>query len=221
MRKFALTFIFALPCTFYGQTMPVVSNSLTSNEAVSSSSSDSPGSSIPNPSAATSKPADYPREAQVGSVSESFVYAEVPGLYGANRSLVGFAVTPEINLMSKVGLQADFETMSVRGILYPDQSRIILAAGPRVSFAPLLHVNPFVYAEAGEMRLSIEYAPIDWNPVVKGGFGFDYKVAKHFSLQLIPGEYLGQYQDNGRWLNGFSSRVGIKFSLVRSRYPSV
>jgi hypothetical protein len=71
------------------------------------------------------------------------------------------------------------------------------------------------------MRLSIEYAPIDWNPVVKGGFGFDYKVAKHFSLQLIPGEYLGQYQDNGRWLNGFSSRVGIKFSLVRSRYPSV
>jgi hypothetical protein len=132
---------------------------------------------------------------------------------------MGYSATPEIDIVPRLGMQGDFETVWVRAIRYPDQGRILMAAGPRFNFSPRHHVNPFAFAEGGEVRLSTSLKPVNWNPIVKAGFGFEYKLNPHFSLQIVPGEYLGQLLDNGTWDHAYTSRVGIKFNLTRRRYP--
>jgi hypothetical protein len=105
----------------------------------------------------------------------------------------------------------------MRSILV-EQNRLLMAAGPRFNLAPRSRFTPFVYAEGGEMRLAaggVNY--VDWNPVAKGGFGFQSKLSRTFAITLVPGEYLGQYQDNGTWLHSFSARAGITFLLDRGR----
>jgi hypothetical protein len=55
----------------------------------------------------------------------------------------------------------------------------------------------------------------DWSVVAKGGLGFDYKIVRGFGLQIIPGEYIGQNNDNGSWLHSYSARAGFVFSFFR------
>jgi len=151
----------------------------------------------------------------VGSLTESFVYVFNDAQYGHNRSLMGWSTVPEVNLTNHIGFEGDFASLYVRSI-YPGQGRLLIAAGPRFNFAPHSRIKPFLFAEAGEMRLTTQYSPIkDWNPVVKGGFGFEYRVTRGLALTLVPGEYLGQYQDDGSWNHSFTSRVGITFNLYR------
>jgi hypothetical protein len=167
---------------------------------------------VPSPIYAEVSPS---RQAPAGSLTESFVYVFNDAQNGHNRSLMGWSVVPEINLAKRFGLEGDFASLYVRSV-YPGQGRLLIAAGPRYTFAPRSKVTPFVFAEGGEMRLSTQFSPIkDWNPVAKGGFGFEYRVTPGFALTLVPGEYLGQYQDNGLWKHSFTSRVGLTFSLRR------
>jgi hypothetical protein len=154
----------------------------------------------------------YP--APVGSVTESFVYVFNDAQYGHNRSLMGWSAIPEVNLTKHIGFEGDFVSLYVRSI-YPGQTRFIAAAGPRYNFAPRSKFTPFIFAEGGEMRLSSQRSLAkDWNPVVKGGFGFEHRVSDRFALTLVPGEYLGQYQDDGSWNHSFTARVGITFDLI-------
>jgi hypothetical protein len=158
-----------------------------------------------------------PNERPIGSFTESFVYVESPHDLGADRSLFGFSVVPSYTPAHGLGLQADFESLSMRSILV-EQNRLLMAAGPRFNLAPRSRFTPFVYAEGGEMRLAaggVNY--VDWNPVAKGGLGFQSKLSRTFAITLVPGEYLGQYQDNGTWLHSFSARAGITFLLDRGR----
>lgn len=151
-------------------------------------------------------------QAPVGSLTESYVYAYD---YTQSYSMMGWGVVPEANLVKHFGLQGDFESLYVRNV-YPGQSRLIMAAGPRYTFAPRSRVTPFVFAEGGEMRLATQYSrAVDWNPVAKGGIGLEYKVSHSFALTVIPGEYLGQYQDNGTWSNSFTARAGFTFNLFK------
>ena len=55
----------------------------------------------------------------------------------------------------------------------------------------------------------------DWNPVGKGGFGFEYRVSRGVAVTLVPGEYLGQYQGDGSWNHSLTTRGGITFNVYR------
>ncbi|HEV2645454.1 MAG TPA: hypothetical protein VGU46_03725 [Acidobacteriaceae bacterium] len=155
--------------------------------------------------------------APVGSVTESMVYVFNDAQYGHNLSMFGWSVVPEVNLTKHLGFQGDFVSLYVRSV-YPGQTRFIAAAGPRFNFAPRSKFTPFVFAEGGEMRLSRQRTLAkDWNPVVKGGFGFEHRVSDRFALTLVPGEYLGQYQDDGSWNHSFTARAGLTFNLLGHR----
>ncbi|HEV2619668.1 MAG TPA: hypothetical protein VGU23_06980 [Acidobacteriaceae bacterium] len=142
------------------------------------------------------------------------VYVFNDAQYGHNRSMFGWSAVPEMNVTGHLGLQGDFVSLYVRSV-YPGQTRFIAAAGPRYTFAPRASFTPFVFAEGGEMRLSVQRSIVkDWNPVVKGGFGFDRRMGDRFAVTLVPGEYLGQVQDDGSWNHSFTARLGLTFDVV-------
>ena len=153
--------------------------------------------------------------APAGSFTESMVYVFNDAQYGHNRSLFGWSAVPAVNLTPRLAMEGDVASLYVRSI-YPGQSRLVLAAGPRFNFAPRYKVMPFVFAEGGEMRVTTQYSPVkDWNPVAKGGFGFVYHLSRGVAMTLVPGEYLGQYLDNGAWNHSYTSRVGITWNLYK------
>ena len=167
------------------------------------------------PSLAYSQAVPFDQRGPLISITDSAVYVFNDAQYGHNRSLWGWSVVPEINLTKHFGMQADFVSLYMRSV-YPGQSRFIMAAGPRWNFAPRSKVTPFVFAEGGEMRLTAQRTLLrDWNPVIKGGFGFEYRVSRSIALTLVPGEYLGQYQNDGSWNHSFTTRGGITFNLYR------
>jgi hypothetical protein len=154
-------------------------------------------------------------DAPVGSVSFSYVYQFAPDLVGADRSLMGWSVTPEVNFRKYIGLQAEFTSLYMRAV-YPGQSRLMMAAGPRFTFAPHSRFTPFAFAEGGEIRATTKANDIsDWNPVASAGFGVDYKITRGISFQLIPGQYVGQLQDNDNWNHSFMAKAGITFNLYK------
>ncbi|MDE1176941.1 MAG: hypothetical protein PW789_10090 [Edaphobacter sp.] len=152
----------------------------------------------------------------IGSVAMSYVYLFQTSPTDRNHSMMGFAVTPEINLTRHIGFQGDFTSLYVMGVDY-NQRRLIMAAGPRYTFAPHSRFTPFVYGEGGEMRsVSSQNNLVDWNPVAKAGVGIDMKVTRSIAFQLIPGEYQGERVDaSGKWNQSFSSRAGIVFNLYK------
>jgi hypothetical protein len=167
--------------------------------------------------------------APVGSFTANFVYLDntsqaypfhsgVPANQGVHdRTLMGWSAVPEVNLFKGIGLQGDLGTLYMRSI-YPGQKRTILAAGPKVTFAPHSRVTPFIYAEGGEMRYSVKYNPLKtWSPVAKGGIGLDYRVTPGFGIEFVPGEYMATYQDNNTWNHSFEAKIGITFNLLSHR----
>lgn len=155
------------------------------------------------------------KKAPVGSFAATFTYEGLGQIAGHPRTLMGWTATPEINFTKHLGLQADFTSLYVRSI-YPGQTRLLIAAGPRINLAPRSKVTPFIFMEGGEVRLSTKANSIkDWNPVAKGGIGFDYKIAHGFGFQLIPGEYIAQYNSNDTWTHNFSARAGVVFSFFK------
>lgn len=154
-------------------------------------------------------------DAPIGSFTASYVYQYAPDLVGANRSLMGWSATPEVNFTKYLGLQAEFTSLYMRSV-YPGQSRLMMAAGPRVNFAPHSRFSPFVFAEGGEVRATRKLSDVaDWNPVATGGIGFNSKISRGISFQLIPGEYVGQLQDNNSWNHSFMSKAGITFNFYK------
>lgn len=150
-----------------------------------------------------------------GSFSASYVYQYAPNSVGADRSLMGWSATPEVNFTKYLGLQAEFTGLYMRGV-YPGQSRLMMAAGPRINFAPHSRIRPFVFLEGGEVRLTSQGSDIsDWNPVASGGIGFDYKITRGVSFQLIPGQYVAQLQDDHDWNHSFMAKAGITFNLYK------
>ena len=156
----------------------------------------------------------------VGSVSENFVYLYAPGQYGANRSLMGWSVVPSLTPVHGFGVQGDFESLYMRAV-YPGQSWTIMTAGPRFNLAPRKRFTPFIFGEAGEARFETQYKRnVDWEPVAKGGFGFQSRLTRHFGVTLVPAEWMGvRYDYNGSWNQNFTARVGLTFYLAGGRAP--
>jgi hypothetical protein len=152
-------------------------------------------------------------KAPVGSITASGVYVFSPNNLGADRSLVGWSIVPEMNFVKHLGLQADFTRLSMNGIIV-DQSRLLIASGPRYTLAPRSMFTPYLFGEGGEIRMSSGSSITkDWNPVAVGGIGLDFRASKSFAFTLIPGQYIGQYQDNGTWNHSFAARLGFTFNL--------
>jgi hypothetical protein len=157
----------------------------------------------------------FEQKGPVASLTESAVYVFNDAQYGHNRSLWGWSVVPEVNLTKHIGMEGDFASLYVRSV-YPGQTRFLLAAGPRYNFAPHSKLTPFIFAEGGEMRLSAQRSlNKNWNPIGEGGFGLEYRISRGVALTLVPGEYLGQYQDDGSWNHSFTSRGGLTWNLYR------
>jgi hypothetical protein len=167
-------------------------DAFTSNSTTSSSSTANPGSTGSAVFHGGFGGPDYRGgRGPLGSVSENFVYMYAPGQYGANRSLMGWSVVPSLTPVHGFGLQADFESLYMRTV-YPGQSWLSMTAGPRFNMAPRSRFTPFVFAEAGEMRLETQYRRnVDWEPVAKAGFGFESRLTNHFGMTLVPGEWTG------------------------------
>ncbi|WP_213806874.1 hypothetical protein [Granulicella sp. dw_53] len=229
MHKFLLSLVIASSTAMYAQG-PADTNATTPDTTPELSSTSAPAvatatvAEAPQPAGQGSGESrrkyfsvfDLRRErAPIGSFAATFTYADTFGLAGQNRSLMGWTATPEINFTKYLGLQADFTSLYARGI-YPGQNRFLIAAGPRVTFAPHSKITPFVFGEGGEIRLTTKANNSrDWNPVAKAGIGLDYKLAHGFGFELIPGEYIGQRQDDDTWLNSYSARAGIVFNFYR------
>ena len=200
MYKFLAALLFASPVVLAAQQVP---------------DSSSPAATLPSAPIAGNhsavKRALHPLP--VGSLTATYDYVYTDSQEGSNRTLMGWSVVPELNLYKGIGIQAEFESLYMRSV-YPSQSRLLIAAGPRYTLAPRAKFTPFVYAEGGEMRLTGQGVQgSDWNPAAKGGIGLSYKLTRDFAFELIPGEYLGQYQDNGEWNHSYSARAGFTLNF--------
>lgn len=129
---------------------------------------------------------------------------------------MGWSVVPEVNLPKWIGLQAEFGELYMMGIT-PNQSRLIMAAGPKFTFAPRSRFTPFIYGEAGQMRVNTHYAAPYWVTIAKGGIGLEHRVSDSFSVTLVPGEYFGTYLDNGTWNNSYEAKLGFTFNLLTAK----
>jgi hypothetical protein len=137
------------------------------------------------------------------------------GQSGHNRTLWGWSATPEVNLTSRFGMQADLANSYMRSV-YPGQNRLFIAGGPRYNFRPIFRLVPFLFAEGGEIKLTAQRSSVrDWIPLATVALGFEYRVSLRFAFTLVPGEYLGQKEDDGTWTHTFAARAGLTFNFYR------
>lgn len=236
MYKFFFIGILAVPAFLLSQTVPSSGTSaFVASESTSSSSDNSSTdpvtTSTPSAGAQQSLSAQSsdqgffnrglfarPRkDTPVATFTASYVYRFAPDLFGANRSQMGWSAVPNVNFTKYVGLQADFTSLYTRAI-YPGANQLMIAAGPRFTFAPRSRFTPFVFMEGGQIRTTRQSSHnSDWNTVAAGGFGMDFRAGKGngMALQLIPGEYVGQYMDDGSWNHSFMTKAGITFNLFK------
>ena len=229
MYKLCLVALLAVPVSLLSQTGQSTSTVIASDSVSSSSSNEG---MVASPPAATAAPqqnssdggffsrglfAERRKDTPVATFTASYVYRYAPDLFGANRSQMGWSAVPQVSFTKYVGLQADFTSLYTRSI-YPGASQLMIAAGPRFTFAPRSRFTPFVFMEGGQIRTTRQSSHnSDWNTVAVGGFGMDFKAGKGkgMAFQLVPGEYVGQYMDDGSWNHSFMAKAGITFNLFK------
>ena len=154
------------------------------------------------------------RGGPVGSItgSASYIFGEREN--GQNHDLWGWSVSPEYNLTRRIGFQAELGNYYER--ISPGQKRLILTAGPRYNLKPIFTVWPFVYGEAGEMKLSFSGSKYtDWDPVARVGVGFEHRLARNVCVTIVPAEYLAHNLDAGGWTSDFSAHAGFTYNFYR------
>jgi len=206
MHKSLILLFFSLPAVTFAQTL----------DASASSSWSGPAISVPQSQTAPAADPIARREAPVASVAMHYNYMFQTSPYVGNRSLMGWSVVPTVHFTSHLGFQADFTSLYMRGVVVGEK-RLLIAAGPRYTFAPRSHFTPFIYGEGGEMRTTTKANDVsDWNPVARVGIGMDFKGFRGIGLQLIPGEYTGEKVEwRNQWNHSFSARAGIVFNLYK------
>lgn len=232
MYKLCIVALLAVPTSLFSQTIETATVAPVAKTESMSAGNDISGNPMPaaiTPAGAQQNSSDQrgsfgqglfarPRgEAPVATFTASYVYRYAPDLFGANRSQMGWSAVPHVNFSKYVGLQADFTSLYTRSI-YPGTNQLMIAAGPRFTFAPRSRFTPFVFLEGGQIRTTRQNShDSDWNTVAAGGLGMDFKTGrgKGMAFQLIPGEYVGQYMDDGTWNHSFMAKAGITFNLFR------
>ncbi|HEY4379738.1 MAG TPA: hypothetical protein VGN01_05290 [Acidobacteriaceae bacterium] len=170
------------------------------------------------PSLAYSQAVPFEQDPPVVSITGggSYIYGEYEN--GHHHNLFGWSVAPAFNITRRLGLQTEFANLRVSSVS-PTQHRLLMTAGPRYNFVPRFHARPFVFGEAGEMRLTSGGSPFrDWDPIAKVGFGFDYKLSRPLSLTVVPVEYLAHNLDAGGWDHDYAARVGFTLNFYSIRH---
>lgn len=211
MYKSLMLLILGLSCSTLAQTPDSSSSSSSAPSIVHFQTPDAAGSTIAT--GATR------HQAPVGSFAVLYNYAFQTSPYMGNRSLMGFSVLPEVNLTHHIGFQGDFSALTTRGDNV-DENKLLIAAGPRYTFAPRSLFTPFIYGEGGEMRSRSSAATVshivDWNPTTRAGIGFDLKSKHGIGFEIIPAEYIGEKVEwRDQWNHSFSARAGIVFNLYK------
>ena len=166
------------------------------------------------PSVMFSQAIPFEQRGPIASLTASASYINGEPQNGVNHTLWGWAVSPEIHLTRQFGMQADFASYYMSSI-YPGQSRLLMAAGPKYNFVARHNLTPFVFGEGGEMRLTFQKSLYrDWDPVAIAGVGVQYRISRSLAVTVAP-EYIGHDQDNGQWAHDFTTRAGITFNLFR------
>src|ERR1700733_10385012 len=118
MYKVCLTLLLALPVALYAQGPDSQSSSVSGTVSGTSGSA-----MVANQQPATSGGffsrgvfAPSLHDAPVGSFTASYVYQFAPNLVGADRSLMGWSATPEVNFTKYLGLQAEFTGLYMRAV---------------------------------------------------------------------------------------------------------
>lgn len=133
---------------------------------------------------------------------------------GRNSYLMGWYGSPQVNMTKHIGLRADFANYynwhahageNVHGFL----------GGP-VYLLPTKWVSPFVFVEGGALRDSYQ-SQINWNPAAAGGIGFNYRLTRAVSFQLVPGEYMATKLPNGNWQSNFNAKAGFVLNMYGKR----
>lgn len=224
MSRFTpLALLFALPLAAFAASSDPANSASSDKTSANESSSYFARQAV----ATTKSPDQLEHGTIVGSIAFTGVYTkqftkQQPVMGTANhgdKTLAGWAITPEVNFTKHIGLQADFMN-SMTSDSYPGANKFMIAAGPRYTFNPYWKGTPFVFGEAGEVRTTYgrwvggKTPSTSWNPVASAGVGFDLKVSPNFAIQIVPGEWTGERFDyNGTWQNNYQARLGFVFNL--------
>jgi hypothetical protein len=165
------------------------------------------------PSVAYCQAIPFYQRGPIASLTASGTYISGENLDGHNHSLWGWSATPEFNFTRHFGMEAEVANY-YESAVSPGERRLLLAAGPRYTFYPIHKVRPFVFAEAGEMRLTVTRSTYrDWDPVTKTGVGFEYYLPRSVSFTIVPAEWIAHSLDGGGWRNDFSARAGFTINF--------
>jgi hypothetical protein len=168
------------------------------------------------PSVAYSQAIAFPGNGPVGSLTATGSYILGESEFGRDHALWGWSAAPEINITRRFAMQAEIGSYYER--ISPGENRLLLTAGPRYNFAPKFGLWPFVYAEAGEMRLTVKNSSYrDWDPVARVGIGFEHRVLRNISVTVVPAEYLAHNLDAGGWSHDFSAHAGFTYNFYYGR----
>jgi len=150
----------------------------------------------------------------VGAVTFGYIYIDSEVMPGQawNSHLHGFFGIPQYNVKPWFSLFADFtQTYNIAHSTHENvQSRL---GGTLFTARSKQKISPFGFIDAGVVRDS-KAGIITTSPILATGGGFTYKVNKHLSLLLIPGEYIRTYAATGS-VNNFTARFGFILPLYR------
>jgi len=157
-----------------------------------------------------------PTEAKgpVAAVTFGYIYIDSEVMPGQawNSHLHGFYGIPQYNVKPWFSIFADFTQTynTAHNTRENVQSRL---GGTLFTARSKQKISPFGFIDAGVVRDS-KAGMITTSPILATGGGFTYKVNKHLSLLLIPGEYIRTYAATGS-VNNFTARFGFVLPLYR------
>jgi hypothetical protein len=154
----------------------------------------------------------------VASLTLNASYMDGERTFGHNHPFWGWSASPQFNFTRHIGLVAEVDN-SYEGSISPGERRLFLTAGPKYTFDPIHRVRPFVFAQAGEVRLTFTRSTYrDWDPVAETGVGFVYPLTRTVSFTVIPGEWIAHNLDGGGWTNDFAARAGFTINFFAGRH---
>ena len=184
---------------------------VTSSVLAQDVSSGTPG---PHTSTLVGPPKPTEEKGPVGAVTFGYIYIDSEVMPGQawNSHLHGFFGIPQYNVKPWFALFADFtQNYNTAHNTHENvQSRL---GGTLFTARSKQKISPFGFIDAGVVRDS-KAGIITTSPILATGGGFTYKVNKHLSLLLIPGEYIRTYVATGS-VNNFTARFGFVLPLYR------
>jgi hypothetical protein len=168
----------------------------------------------PAPQSQPAIPAPAPEKPPIGAISAGYLYLgseSAPGVW--TWHLHGFYGIPQVNIKPWFGFIGDFVHTANTGVNTHENVEAFLG-GPIFTAHAKKKISEFAFATAGKTRDS-KNGTVMYSPALAVGGGLTYKLNKHVSLLLVPGEYVRNYAATGPDLNNFTARFGFVLPISR------